>query len=145
MMVIFIRGIIVTILATLIFASCKKESATQNPLPSQPPPIQNKPPVVYAGTDQDILLPKDSIELIGYGNDADGIIVSYEWTKVSGPSQFSIVSSSTSTTIVKKLFEGRYEFELKVIDNIGFFAKDTVAVIVLDPTKPDPCYGCWDY
>jgi len=139
MKVVFIRAIIVTIFATLIFSSCKKDTATQNP-PVQNPPIQNKPPVANAGSDQIIILPKDSVELTGSGTDADGIIVSYEWTKLKGPSQFAFASSHTATTKVMNLKEGRYEFELKVTDNSGFSDRDIVAVIVVDP-----CYGCWDY
>ncbi len=136
--------VIVFIFNILIFSSCKKEIVTQNP-PVQIPPIQNKPPVANAGSDQIIILPKDSVELTGGGTDADGIIVSYEWTKLSGPSQFTFLSNNSAITKVIKLVEGRYEFELKVTDNGGFYHRDIVAVIVLDPTNPDPCYGCWDY
>ncbi len=132
-----LKFISVLLITAIVFTSCKKETTTQNP------PIPNEPPVAYAGTDQDIMLPKDSIELRGTGIDADGIIVSYEWTKVSGPSQFSIVSSSTAITSVINLKEGRYEFQLKVIDNSGHSAMDLVLVTVKDPNPS--CAGCWDY
>jgi hypothetical protein len=142
-----IKSIAVLFITAVIFTSCKKETATQT-LPTPPvqnPPIQNKPPVANAGSDQIIILPKDSVELTGGGTDADGIIVSYEWTKLSGPSQFTFLSNNSAITKVIKLVEGRYEFELKVTDNGGFYHRDIVAVIVMDPTNPDPCYGCWDY
>ena len=132
------------VMIIILFTSCKKEIATQNP-PVLYLLIQNKPPIANAGSDHMIILPKDSVELTGSGTDADGIIVSYEWTKLSGPSQFTFLSNNSTITKVIKLVEGRYEFELKVTDNGGFYHRDIVAVIVLDPTNPNPCYGCWDY
>ncbi len=49
-------------------------------------PAPNKPPTANAGTDQTMTLPIDSITLTGSGNDSDGTIASYLWTKISGPS-----------------------------------------------------------
>jgi len=65
----------------------------------------------------------------------DGTIASYKWEKISGPSQYSIVSPSKSRTLVRNLKEGIYEFELTVTDNAGAFAKDTVELAVISAPK----------
>lgn len=97
---------------TLVFASCKKREALPTHL--------NQPPVANAGLDQKFYLSvTDKVELRGIGLDSDGMIVSYEWTKITGPSQYTFVNSSSPSTEVKNLVEGVYEFELKVTDDGG--------------------------
>ena len=51
----------------------------------------NIPPVANAGIDQTITLPTNIVLLNGSGTDADGTIVSYAWTKISGPSAGTIL------------------------------------------------------
>ncbi|SHG02873.1 PKD domain-containing protein, partial [Flavisolibacter ginsengisoli] len=90
-------------------------------------PAANQLPVVNAGADQSITLPKDSTLLSGTASDADGSIASYSWSQVSGPSTGSIATPSEASSLVKGLKEGTYQFELKVTDNGGAVSKDTVA------------------
>ncbi|HWJ27805.1 MAG TPA: PKD domain-containing protein, partial [Flavisolibacter sp.] len=97
-------------------------------------PAPNKPPVVNAGNDIVITLPINTIKLAGTGSDSDGVISKYTWTKVSGPQQYSIVSSTTDTTTVTALIAGDYIFRLTVTDNAGSTAFDEVKVTV----KPAP-------
>jgi len=104
---------------------------TVNPAPLS----QNKAPEASAGSDLVTMLPMDTITLTGTGSDEDGTIASYKWTKISGPSQFSIVSPSKSRTLVKSLKEGLYQFELTVTDNAGASAKDTVELAVVAAAK----------
>ena len=79
-------------------------------------------------------MPIDSVLLDGSGSsDPDGTITKLLWTKISGPASFNIIKPSDSTTNVKTLASGTYQFELKVTDNGGLSAKDTVQVIVKDP------------
>jgi hypothetical protein len=94
----------------------------------------NIPPTADAGADQTITLPTNSITLSGSPTDADGTIASYEWTKIAGPSTFSIVNSSFAVVTINNLVEGVYKFQLNVMDNNGASAKDTVMVTVL-PVK----------
>jgi hypothetical protein len=68
--------------------------------------------------------------LNGSGSDVDGTIASYQWTKISGPSQYSIVSAKKAQTTVNNLSQGTYQFELTVTDNQGATGKDTVIVTV---------------
>ena len=90
----------------------------------------NIPPVANAGPDQTITLPTNTILLNGNGADADGTVVSYAWTKISGPSLGNITNTTSANTSVTGLVQGIYQFELKVTDNNGATAKDTIQVIV---------------
>lgn len=90
----------------------------------------NLPPVVDAGTDQTITLPTDSVILSGNATDPDGTVATYEWTKISGPSSFTIVSPSSSATTITGLLAGVYVFRLSVKDNDSLSAYDEVQITV---------------
>src|SRR5690349_14213390 len=119
--------LIVFVLLTLVNISCKKERSCEGCKEN------NKPPIAIAGLDQVITLPTDSVLLDGRNSsDPDGTISEWLWKKISGPASFNINNSSSSTPDVKDLVQGVYQFELKVTDNGGLSAKDTVQVIVND-------------
>ncbi len=121
----------VLLAGVLFHISCKKEYSCENC-------GANKPPIAVAGSDRVITLPTDSVLLDGrQSSDPDGTISSYLWTKISGPSSFTISSSSVAITIVKILVEGVYQFELKVTDNGELTAKDTIQITVNDPSQPN--------
>lgn len=124
----FLSFLISSIIAAGIFISCKKEKeVVSNP----PPPAVNKPPVANAGPDQTITLPSNTVTLNGSGSsDPDNNISVYQWTKTEGPSSFNIANSNATETQVTNLVEGVYQFELKVTDAGGSFAKDTITVTV---------------
>jgi hypothetical protein len=90
----------------------------------------NIPPVANAGLNKNITLPTNSVTLTGSGTDSDGVIVSYLWTKVSGPSTFTIVSPTLSTTVINNLVAGTYIFQLLVTDNQGATNAATATVTV---------------
>jgi len=111
-----------------ILNSCKKETSCEN---CRSLNGTNKPPTANAGLDQVITLPTDSVLLDGRtSSDPDGIISEWLWTKISGPASFNIIKSTDSLTKVKALVSGTYLFELKVTDNNGLSAKDTMQVFV---------------
>ncbi|MDN3654812.1 right-handed parallel beta-helix repeat-containing protein [Ferruginibacter paludis] len=87
-------------------------------------------PVANAGADKSIVLPVTTLTLSGNGTDADGTISNYTWTKISGPAGTTIVSANTASTVLNNLVRGTYNFELKVTDNKGAAARDTVKVVV---------------
>lgn len=90
-------------------------------------------PIANAGGDQQISISGvDSTILSGSGSAPPGhTISSYSWTKVSGPAQYTIVSPTSATTVVKNLAQNKtYKFELKITDDEGRVAKDTVTVKV---------------
>jgi hypothetical protein len=96
----------------------------------------NQPPVAHAGLDQNITLPLNSVTLNGSGTDADGTIASYQWSKISGPALYTIVSSTQAQTDINSMVQGVYQFELKVTDNQGATGRDTVIVAVNLPNQP---------
>jgi hypothetical protein len=123
---------IVILIVLQVNLSCKKETSCEECKEN------NKPPIAMAGPDQLITLPTDSVLLDGSAsNDPDGTISEWLWTKISGPASFNIIKPIESTTVVKTLTPGTYQFELKVTDNGGLFAKDTVQIIVNDPSTPN--------
>ena len=90
----------------------------------------NIPPVANAGGNKTITLPVNKITLAGSGTDADGTIATYLWTKISGPTSYSIVNAASPVTDVTGLIQGIYQFELKVTDNNGAIARDTMQIMV---------------
>ena len=111
--------------AVFVHLSCKKEYSCEGCAD------KNKPPIAIAGPDQVITLPTDSIFLDGTASkDPDGKISEWLWTKISGPASFTITKPTDSTTKIKALVTATYQFELKVTDNGGLSANDTMRVIV---------------
>jgi hypothetical protein len=98
----------------------------------------NIKPSADAGTDQSITLPTNIVTLSGSGTDADGTIVSYTWTKVSGPSAGSITDANSASTTVTGLVQGTYQFQLTVKDNQGAMGLATMQVIVNPITNIPP-------
>jgi hypothetical protein len=98
----------------------------------------NIPPTANAGNDQSITLPTNSVILNGSGKDSDGSIVSYQWTKISGPNSGSINKANSSSANVTSLQIGTYQFELTVTDNRGAIAKDTMQVKVNEAANVIP-------
>src|SRR6202035_889182 len=93
--------------------------------------VVNQPPVANAGVDVSITLPTSSVTLNGsLSSDPGGSISAYLWTKISGPSQFTISNNTTASTVASNLTAGVYSFQLKVTDNLGSTALDTVNVTV---------------
>jgi K319-like protein len=123
------------LIAGLIFYSCKREiscEGCQTNQPTQPTTNTNQPPIAVAGSDQTITLPTDSVLLNGSAsNDSDGRIIAWQWTKMSGPASFNIVNANSVQAKATDLAEGVYQFELTVMDSLGFFGKDTTTVTVI--------------
>ena len=96
----------------------------------------NNPPIAHAGLDKIITLPANSITLNGVGSfDPDNNSISFNWSKISGPSSYNISSSNTVQTTLTGLVEGIYQFQLTVTDNGGLSDADTVKITV-NPQGP---------
>ncbi len=128
----------ISMLGVLVHLSCQKKFLC-------PDCDSNKPPIAHAGKDTTIVLPVDSVILDGSASTDDKKIVSYQWTKISGPDTFKIEQPTAARTTVNKLVRGVFEFELKVTDAEGLFSKDTVQVAVnvttLTNHPPVACAG----
>lgn len=91
----------------------------------------NKAPVAKAGDDREITLPDNYVTLkANSSTDADGTIVTYLWTKVSGPSTGKINNPGAKTTIISGLVAGVYTFRITVTDDDGATSSDDVRVTV---------------
>lgn len=129
-MIIKVKGLVYLLPFIIVLVACKKESPESLT-------TTNEKPVAIAGPDQ--FISHDSVFLSGgnsYKN--NGTITGYLWTKIYGPDTFNIKDPTAAKTFVNKLVQGVYGFELKVTDNTGLFARDTVEVTVIFP-PPDFC------
>ncbi len=100
----------------------------------------NIPPVAIAGKDTIIHNNQTScitplpitITVNGSSSfDPDGILVSYLWSGVNG-----ITSPNVAITTVTGLLPGTYTFILKVADNNGAFAYDTIHISIIPGNRP---------
>jgi hypothetical protein len=120
----FLLFIVITFICLLIVA-CQKELSCEDCN------LANRPPVAVAGADQIIILPRDSVLLNGAGStDPDGRVIRWQWTKVAGPASLNIRRTDSATTSVTRLAQGIYQFELRVTDDKGASATDTVQIQV---------------
>ena len=104
------------------------------------PIINNRPPVANAGTDQTIFLPTNSVTLNGNNSsDPDNNIIGYSWTKISGPSSFSITDANKIQVQITNLVQGNYQFQLKVTDAGDLFSIDTLQVNVNPVINTNSC------
>jgi hypothetical protein len=128
---IILRTFVHAIFYLVVFSSCKKERSCEDCK-------GNKPPVAKAGLDQWINLPLDSITVNGSQSyDPDGSIVRFSWRRIGGPASHMISSPASHTTAINSLVPGSYSFELRVTDNGGLSALDTIRVVVSDPSQPN--------
>jgi hypothetical protein len=97
--------------------------------------VSNVAPVGNAGADQATVDPYKTVTLTGSGTDSDGTIASYAWSKVSGPTPLSALSSTSAaapTYFAAGSLAGFTDvWRLTVTDNGGATATDDVAITVL--------------
>lgn len=101
------------------------------------PPTNNTAPRAYAGNDVSIQLPTNSVNLIGKGTDADGIVTAYLWTKEVG-SGGSFSNPNAATATFSGLTAGEYRLRLTVTDNNGSTGSDTIHIKVSGANPPPP-------
>lgn len=97
----------------------------------------NEAPLANAG-DDNIALGGDTIRLRGRTSDADGSVVKFQWTQVSGPSVVLNDPSALESSFVAPIVyeETLLEFEFTVEDNEGKVSKDKVSVNVYPRDVP---------
>jgi hypothetical protein len=95
----------------------------------------NRAPVANAGADKTITLPANALNIAGGATDSDGIVMYWEWTRVSGGTA-TLTDAGKSTLKLSGLTAGTYIFRLKVTDNLGAVATDDVTVTVKAAAAP---------
>ena len=107
---------------------------TPAPKPEPTTPVNPTPgnqlPIAKAGEDRIIPLSWNYMPTI-WGNtsiDPDGKIVSYRWTKISGPSSYTINNPTGNYTKLTNLVAGQYVFRLTVTDNKGGVSTDDIVI-----------------
>jgi hypothetical protein len=87
-----------------------------------------------AGNDIFITLPVNSTTLDASAS-ADpvngGAMKAYEWTKISGPAQYTITSWKSAKTSLVNLVQGTYSFKVRVWNKDWLPINDTVNVVVM--------------
>jgi hypothetical protein len=104
---------------------------------------QNRP-VAIAGSDVALVLPQNSTVLDGSQSySPNGHLVSYRWTKIGGPGQFTLSNNDSIQTTLSNLLKGTYKIKLTVTDNNNLTASDTVQISLIDSSKHNgaPCKG----
>jgi hypothetical protein len=92
----------------------------------------NALPFANAGPNRLITLPTNSADLNGSASyDRDGVIKSYVWRQVKGPSNSTLSSNSTPNIKVSNLVEGVYTYKLTVRDDDKAKASATVTVTIV--------------
>ena len=96
--------------------------------------VINRKPVVNAGPKQIIGLPTNNTMLDGSASiDSDGKIIEWHWSKISGPSSFTLAHADSPITLVSNLVKGSYVFELSAKDDGGLTATNRVIIDVGHP------------
>lgn len=100
------------------------------------------PPVAAAGTDVTVVLPVNTVTLDGSGstNPAGGGL-SYAWSKVNGPTAFTITGANTTNPTVSNLTAGIYQVQLAVTNAAGVTNTDVVNISVNLPLLSVPVPG----
>lgn len=109
----------------LLGIACSPEKTLPDLINQPPIPRINTRPVVQAG--EDILdYPFTTLSLNATMSDAEDNIRTRNWTKISGPGDCWIMSKNVENTLVRNLSNGKYLFEITVMDDGGLIAKDTI-------------------
>ncbi len=93
-------------------------------------PSVNQPPVTSSGGNKTLTLPANTVVLNGSASDPDGSIASYLWTKISGPTTFTMANQSTSVLTLSGLVQGVYVFRLTATDDDGDIDSNDATVTV---------------
>lgn len=93
-------------------------------------PAANGAPVASAGGNQTLTLPTNSTTLNGSASTDDVAITTYAWTKISGPTNYTLATPTAASTLASNLEAGTYTFRLTVTDGAGLTDTDDVSVTV---------------
>lgn len=93
-------------------------------------PSVNQPPVTSSGGNKTLTLPANTVVLNGSASDPDGTVTGYAWTKVSGPTTFTLANENTALLTLSGLVQGVYVFRLTATDDDGDIDTDDATITV---------------
>lgn len=109
------------------------DDVSLTPAPSNIPPTVSIPtPTPTAST---------SITVTATVDDPDGTIVSYTWTKLSGPNNPSQVGTAANILQLSGMIDGTYVYELEVEDNDGATGTGQVTIVKSNNNPPTVTVG----
>lgn len=97
----------------------------------------NQPPIVSAGDDLSVVLPQDTVSIIGTAFDPDGTIGTYSWNQIGGEPATMNVTQGTILHL-SELKQGTFVFSLSVTDDELLTGADTVKVFVIEKNQEIP-------
>lgn len=96
----------------------------------------NQPPLADAGSDQSVQA-ASSVQLsAAASHDADGQIVSYQWTQTAGPAVSLSAATSATPSFTAPSYPTLLSFTVTVTDNSGATASASVNITVLPDAPP---------
>jgi hypothetical protein len=100
----------------------------------------NAPPSlsVYPAGTTTITAPTNSINFTSSASDIDGTVVSYQWSKISGPGTVTFSSATSASTNALFSSLGTYVVRINVTDNSGNQTNQDETVIYQNPTNQKP-------
>ena len=101
-------------------------------------------PVSFADYDRMLSLTSDSAVFNGSGNDADGIISSFLWTKTAGPSITLVGASTNRLRLTNYGLNNTYTFNFKVTDNSGATGNKTCKLYTVNTGSSIPTTSITD-
>ena len=100
---------------------------------------ENKGPIANAGPDQTMVFSESANAILdgSASTDEDGTITAFSWSQQSGPSAAINTPDKVKTT-VQFQSPGQYVFALRVIDDKGASAQDTISINITEPENKPP-------
>lgn len=92
-------------------------------------PEPNQAPLANAGQDKIVTLPVNDVSFSGTASDKDGKVVSYSWSKISGPAA-DLHGANTANLTLRSLKEGIYVLRFTAKDDAGASASNDVQLKV---------------
>jgi hypothetical protein len=105
-------------------------TSTTSPTTAPSPTTGNVAPIANAGADRSIPVSWNYFPTLNAttSTDADGYLTSFKWTKISGPSSYSLATPNSAKTKANNLVAGTYVFRVTVTDNKGATDYDDVVI-----------------
>jgi len=98
--------------------------------------MTNKPPFVFAGNDQKVMMRTGSLYLSGeYFDPEDGAVTSVKWSQSNGPTALTLTNDNQKLLKLSDLSPGTFTFQLQVTDKDGLSNTASMQLEILSSTS----------